>query len=98
MLDRFYYDDGVINHDANRQDDAEKREIVDREPESFHRRERADQRNGDRNEGDDRGAPGLEKDQDNQNDQRDCLKERFLHYMDRFADRDWRIVNNRVVE
>ena len=98
MFDCFDNHDGVIDHDADGEDDAEQREVVDREPEAFHRRERANQRNGDRDERDDCRAPGLKKDQDDENDQRDCFEERFLHFADRFANRNCRIVNDCVVE
>src|SRR6267378_6635155 len=98
MLDSFDNYDGVIDHDTDRKDDAEEREVVDREAEGFHRCKRTDQRNWNRNERNDRGAPGLEKDQDDENDQRDCFEERLLYFMNRFPDRDCRVVNNCVVE
>src|SRR5213080_4896638 len=98
MLDCFDDYDGVIDYDADRKNDAEKREVIDREPEAFHRCERADQRNRNRDERNDGSAPGLEEDKHYQNDKRDRFEKRLLHFVDRFADRDCRIVNNRVVE
>ena len=98
MLDGFHHDDGVIDHDADRENEAEERNVVDREPESFHRCECADQRNRNRDERDDRGAPGLEKDQHDENDERDGFEECLLHFVDRLADRNGRVVDNCVVE
>src|SRR5437868_642932 len=98
MLYGFDDYDGIIDHDADRQDDAEKREVVNRKPEAFHRGERADQRNRNSDERDDCRTPGLEKDQDDENDQRDCFEERLLYFVDRLADRNGRVVDNCVVE
>ena len=98
MFDRFHDHDRVIDHDTDGKDDTEEREVVDREAEPFHRRERADQRNWNRDERNDCRAPGLEKDQDDKDDQRDRFEERLLHFVDRFADGNGRIVNDRVVE
>ena len=98
MFDRFDDHDRVVDHDPDGKDDPEQREVVDRESETFHRRECSNQRNGDRDQRDDRGAPGLEKDQDHENDKRYCFEKRLLHFVDRFADRNRRVVNNRVVE
>src|SRR5438045_8689841 len=40
----------------------------------------------------------MKKDKDDKNDQRDRFEERLLNFVDRFADGNSRIVNNRVVE
>src|SRR5205809_604331 len=57
-----------------------------------------EQSNGDRDQGNDRRTPGLEKNQDDENDKRDRFEQRFLHFVDRFTDRNCWVVNNRVVE
>ena len=98
MLDRFDDHDGVIDHDADREHDAEERDVVDRESESRHRRESADERNRNRDERNDRRAPGLEKDEHDENDERDRFEERLLHFVDRLADRHGRVVDDCVVE
>ena len=98
VLDGFHDHDGVIDHDADRKDDAEKRDVVDRESESRHRRESADERNRNGDERDDRRAPGLEKNKHDENDKRDGLEERLLHFVDRLAHGRCRVVDNCVVE
>ena len=45
-----------------------------------------------------RRAPGLQKDEDDENDERDRFEERLLHFVDRLADRDCRVVDDRVIE
>ena len=82
VLNRFHHHDSVIDYDADGEDETEKRDVINREPEGFHRCERADQGNWNRDEGNDRRAPGLEKNKHNQNDQRDGLKERLLNFLD----------------
>ena len=54
VLDRLYHDDGVVDHDADRQHEGEERYGIGRETERQHRRESTDERDrhGDqRNEG-----------------------------------------------
>ena len=98
VLDGFHHHDGVIDHDADREHEAEERDVVDRESESRHRRESADERDRNRDERDDRRAPGLEKDEHDENDQRDGFEERLLHFVDRLAHGGCRVVNDCVVE
>ncbi len=54
-------DDGVVDHEAGGQRDAEQRERIDGEAENADEREGADQRNRDGDRGDKRGAPVLQE-------------------------------------
>src|SRR6266446_2268789 len=90
--------DGFDDHDADRENKAEERDVVDRESEGLHRGEGANQRNRNRDERDERRAPGLKKEKDDENNERDCFKKGLLNFMDRLADRHSRIVDNCVVE
>ena len=44
VLDRLYHDDGVVDHDADRQHEGEERYGIGRETERQHRRESTDER------------------------------------------------------
>ena len=60
-LDVLDDDDRVVDHDADRQHQPEQRQVVQREPEQPHDRERADQRHRDRQQRDDRRPPALQE-------------------------------------
>ena len=85
-LDVLDHDDGVVDHDADRQHQPEQRQIVEREAEHRHEEERADQRHRNGDDRDDRRAPGLQEQDDDQNDEDDRLDDRLLHRVDRLLD------------
>ncbi len=70
---------GVVDDDADRQHQAEQREVVERiaEPAAA-RRQRADQRDRDRHHRDDRRAPFLQEDDDHEHDEQDRLAQRVI--------------------
>ena len=82
MFDCFDHYDCVINHDADREDDAEERDVVDRKSEALHRGESADQRNWNRDQRYDCRPPGLEKDKHYQNNKSDGFEKCLLHFVD----------------
>ena len=97
-FDILHHDDGVIDHDADGQDQGEKRQGVDREAQcQLHREHTHDRhRNGhDRDEG---GAPVLQEDHNDQHDQEDRLDQRVLHGGHGFLDEFGRIVGDHVVD
>ena len=96
-LDVLDHDDGVVDHDADRQHQAEQRQVVQREAEQRHEEERADQRDRDGDDRDDGGAPGLQEQDDDQHDQEDRLADRLLHRLDRLLDELGRIVDDGVL-
>ncbi len=98
MLDGFNHYDGVVDYDADREDDAEERDVVDRKSEGLHRGEGANQRNRNGDQRDERRAPALEKDEDDENDESDRFEERLLHFMNRLAHRGRRVVLDFVIE
>jgi hypothetical protein len=59
-LDILHHHDGVVDHDADREHEAEQSEIVDGEAERRHHRKGADQRHRDRDDRNDRGPPALQ--------------------------------------
>src|SRR5207247_2666306 len=65
----FDHDDGVIHHQADRQDQAEERKGVDGKTQERKNSKRPDERDGNRQHGYERSAPALEKDEDNEHDQ-----------------------------
>ena len=87
-LDRFDHDDRIVDHQADRQHQAQERERVDRESDRGKEHESADQRyrNGqDRNQ---RRAPALQKDENHQHDQGDRLEQRLDDFERALGHRD----------
>ena len=68
-LDVLDHDDGVVDDDADGQHQPEQGQHVEREAEALHDGEGADQRHRDRHHRDERGAPGLEEQQHDQDHQ-----------------------------
>ena len=60
-LDVLHHDDRVVDHDADREHQAEQRKIVEREAEHRHEEECADQRHRNGNDRNDRGTPRLQE-------------------------------------
>ena len=78
--------DGIVDHQAGGQRDAEQRKRVDGEAEDLDERERADERNRDRDGGDDGGAPIEQEQEDDHDDDGDGLGQRDQHFADGVAD------------
>ena len=72
-LDVLDDDDGVVDHQAGGQRDAEQGQRVDREAEQLDEGEGADQRHRDGDRRDERAAPVLQEEEDDQDDQDDRL-------------------------
>ncbi len=90
--------DGIVDHDADRKHQAEQREVVQREAEARHHEERADQRDRDGDDGDDRGAPGLQEQDDDDHHQHDRLEQRPDHLVDRLLDEPRRVVGDAIAQ
>ena len=97
-LDILDHHDGVVDHDADREDQTEQRQIIDRESERGHHREGADQRHRDRDDRDDRRPPPLQKHQHHDDDERHRLVDRLDQLMDRLGDEFGGVVADIVVE
>ena len=74
MLDRFHDDDGVIDDQTDGEHESEERERVDGEPEERKKHEGADQRDGHGAERDQRRAPALQEDEDDEDDEQRALR------------------------
>ena len=98
LLDVLDHDDRVVDHQADRQDQAAERQRVDREAEGRHHRERGDQRDRDRQHRDDRGAEALEEHEHDDHDQDERLDQRVLDLLDVLVHVVGRVVDDRVVE
>ena len=92
------HDDRVVDHDADREHEAEQRKIVDAKTERGHRREGADQRHRDGRDRDDRRPPALQKYQHDDDDQNHRLIDGLDQFMDRLGDEFGWIVADIVVE
>ena len=94
MLDGLDDDDRVVDDDADRQDEGEKRDGVGREAQRQHDRKGADE--GDRH-GDDRDqgrAQIPEKEEDDDADEHKGFEQRLLHLVDHRFDKDRRVVHH----
>ncbi len=78
----FKHDDGVVDDHAGGQHQREKRQDVDREPGQIDRRERAEQRDRQRDGRDQRGAPVEQEEEDDRDDDGDRQNERPAHLVD----------------
>ena len=68
------HDDRVVDDDADRQHQAEQREVVEAEAHRQHHGEGADQRDRDGEDRDHRRAPGLQEQDDHDHDQATASK------------------------
>ena len=82
-FDVLHHHDGVIHHDADAQHQAEQGQHVDREAEQVHPAEGGDHRDDHRHDGNDRGPPALQEDEDHHDDQHDGFQQGFHHLVDR---------------
>jgi hypothetical protein len=73
-LDVLHHDDRVVDDDADREDEAEERQRVQREPEAEHHGEGPDQRHRNGDERDDRRAPRLQEHHHDEDDQQNASK------------------------
>ena len=96
-LDVLDDDDGVVHDDADRQHQAEQRQVVQREAQQRHDGERADQRHGHGDHRDDRGPPVLQEHQHDDEDQDERLDQRVVDARDRLVDEHGRVVDDLVV-
>ena len=74
-FDCFDNDDRVIDHQADREHETEKRKRVDRESEQRKQHKRADQRNRHGAQRNQRCAPALEKNENDEHDERERFEQ-----------------------
>src|SRR5258708_37950003 len=86
-LDVFDNDDGVVDHQACSESNAEQGQRVDGEAEQLDEREGSAERDRNRDRGDDGGAPVLVENEDYQNDKEDGRAERRDYVAYGFAHR-----------
>ena len=72
--------------------------VLIEKPNSVQHREGADDRDRHRHQRDDRGAPGLQEENDHEDDQRDGLEQRLDDLVDRVAHELGRVVDDLVVD
>ena len=97
-LDCFDHDNRIIHHETDREDEAEEGERVDRESEQRKQDESANQRDRHRAEWDERGAPALEKNKNDEHDERERFEQRFHYFPHAFSDRECLIERNRIID
>ncbi len=96
-FDVLHHHDGIVDHDTDRQHQAEQGQRVQRETEHMHDRKGADQRDRYGHQRDDRCAPGLQEQDHHQHHQDQCFEQRVNHCLDGAADEDRRVIDDAVV-
>ena len=91
MLDSFDDDDRVVDHQADRQNESEERQRVDREAEEREQHECSDQRHRHGQQRDQGGPEALEEEEHDEDHQRDRLEERLDDLFDAFGDGQRRV-------
>ena len=74
-LDILDHDDRVVDDEADRQHHAEQAQHVEREAEDLHHRQRRDQRHGNGDRRNDRRAPALQEDEDDEHDEQQAPRQ-----------------------
>jgi len=98
VLDRLDNHNGVVHHDADGQDQAEQRQIVQTEPDERHDGKSAHDRNRNGCERNNRGPPRLEEKEDDDGDQDERFKKRVVHGVDGFVDERCRVVHDLEID
>jgi hypothetical protein len=91
-------DDGVVHDDADREHDGEERERVDREAHGRHPRECSDDRHGHGRCGNERRAPVLEEDDDDEQHEQAGLDERLHNFAHGVAHEERVVERQRIFE
>ena len=97
-LDVLEHDDRVVDDDADRQHHREQRQRVDRIAERVDAGERTDQRHRHGGERNDRRAPALQEQVDDEEHEQHRLAERLQDFTDRHLDEARRVVRDRIGE
>ncbi len=95
-LDIFHDHDRIVDDDADRQHESEQRQRVERIAERQQHRERAGERDRNRHDRNDRRAPALQEQDDDQHHQHQRLDQRMFDRADRFGDIFGRVVIDRI--
>ena len=85
--DVLQHDDGVIDHETDRQGQGHQGDVVDRKTEGVHGRKGADDRERQGQTGDDRGREVAQEEEDHHDHQGDRQQQGELDIRHRFADR-----------
>ena len=96
-LDVLHNNNSVVHHNADSQYQAEQRKVVDRKTKREHGAKRADERHGHSRQRNNRRAPGLEENNNDNDHKENCLQQRVDDGLNRVTYKDRRVINHRVV-
>ena len=96
VLHRLDHHDRVVDHDPDRQHQAEEREVVEAEAHHVHHGERAHDGHGHGNQGNQGRAPVLQEQQHHQRNQDNGVAQRLDHFLDALPCKGRRVVTNDV--
>ena len=94
----FHYHDGVVHHDTDGQHQREERDEVDRQAEQLHHEEGTDQGDRHGDDGDQRGAPIAQEEEDHQCHQDEGIAQGVQHLFDGCIEECAHIVTHLVVD
>ena len=98
MRHGFHDDDGIVDDNPDREDDAEQGRKIDCKTECGHSGEGADNCDWNRGRRDEHCPKILQEDQDHDEDENACLIERRIDLVDGSLDEDRRVVGDIVFE
>ena len=97
-LDVLDDDDGVVDHDADGENQAKQRQRVERDPHQAHDEECADERDGNGEDRDDRCAPRLQEQNHDEDHEHERFSQRVDHGVNRELNKLRRIVDDGVAD
>src|SRR5215475_6947493 len=97
-LDIFDDDDRVVDDDADRQHEAEQRQVVERYARGREDRECPDQGDRDRHDRNDGRSPALQEEEYDAHHQKDCHENRYDDLVYRLRDEDRRVIDDDRVD
>ena len=97
-LDRLHHDDGVVDHQADGEYQAEQGQRVHGEAEKGEQCERPNQRDGHGDQRNQRGAPALQEEKDDERDEHDRLEKRDEDLADALGHRRGGVQGDAVIE
>ena len=92
------HDDRIVDDEAGADRQRHQRQVVDAEAAEIHDAERGDERNRQRDAGDDRGPERAQEEQHDHDDEADAQDERELHVVDGGADRSGAVADDLQID
>ena len=96
-MHRLHHHYGIVDHNPDGKNQSEKRKHIDREPQHLHEKERADQRDRDRDGGNQSRADILEENIHHDKHQQESLEQRFQHRLDGSVEKPRHVIRDVII-